>query len=324
MPVLATLDRDGVLESVHRGHLAVVDTAGAVLVAHGRADVAVYVRSSAKPFQTLAVLERLDGAGVALDAAAIAISSASHAGADDHQIEAARVLALADLDESALRCPADLPTDVPALLDQRTATRLAHNCSGKHAAFLYAHTANGGAPSAYLHPDAPLQRCIRRHLEACFGVPVQGPAVDGCGAPAWIAPLTGLGTGFARLAEGRGDLGHVADAMRAHPVLVGGRGIDDTELMLRDARIVAKRGAEGVLAAGFRSASHGPLGVVVKVEDGASRAAGPVVAAALEALGAVVPDAVRRRPVLGGGERHGWLRAVDAVAGSVTEALGVT
>ena len=317
-PALARVERNGVVESLHRGAVAVAGADGALVASLGDASAEVYVRSAAKPFQALAILERLAEAGEGVDDVALAMACASHVGSDDHQIEAARILALADLDESSLRCPAELPSHLPTLLDQREPTRLAHNCSGKHAAFLLAHTATGGTPEGYLHLNAPLQRRIRDHLGEQLGADVTGPGVDGCGAPAWRAPLDGLARAFARLAAaGNGPLVRVRRAMQGRPDLIGGFGVVDTELMRRDARVVAKRGAEGVLAAGFASREHGALGVAVKVEDGSARATGPVLGAVLRALGADVDDALVRIPVLGGGERHGDLAAVDAVPDSV-------
>ena len=314
-PAIATVERNGVVESAHRGAVAVADPSGALLAGLGTPDADVYVRSAAKPFQALAILERLADAGESVDDVALAIACASHVGSDDHQIEAARLLALAGLDESALRCPPGLPAHLPTLLDQREPTRLAHNCSGKHAAFLLAHTATGGTPEGYLHLNAPLQRRIRDHLEMSLGGGVTGPGVDGCGAPAWRVPLRGLAAGFAALAAARaGVLGRIRAAMQARPDLVAGVGVVDTELMRGDARVVAKRGAEGVLAAGFARAGQPAGGVAVTVEDGGDRAAGPVVAALLHALGASVRDELLRRPVLGGGERHGDLAATPSVA----------
>jgi hypothetical protein len=49
----------------------------------------------------------------------------------------------------------------------------------------------------------------------------------------------------------------------------------------------------------------------VKVTDGGTRAAGPVAAAVLAGLGAVVPHSLRAPAVLGGGAPHGALQ-VDA------------
>jgi len=318
-PVVATVWRDGVVESVHRGSVAVAAADGTILAALGDPARATYVRSAAKPFQALAMLELLAGAAVDVDARALAIACASHQGDDLQQIEAARLLALADLDESALRCPPALPAAhaSPSELrrDQRLPERLAHNCSGKHAGFLLATVAAGQDPSDYLQAGSLVQRRVRAALAEVTGDEPTGPGVDGCGAPAWVLPLRGLAVAFARLAAGASPaLAQVGASMRGHPLLIGGVDCDDSALMLADAGVVAKRGAEAVFAAGWRDPVRGPVGVAVKVEDGGSRAAGPVAAAVLAGGGASVPESVRRPVVLGGGVPHGRLEPATTLA----------
>jgi len=313
VPVLARAVRDGVAESTHHGTLVVADASGRVVTALGDPERPVYVRSAVKPFQALGTLSLLDRAGFALPARGLAIACSSHDGASGHQIEAAHLLALAGLDESALRCPPDLPTDLSTLLEQRRKEPLAHNCSGKHAAFLLGTVAAGEDPARYLDPRSAVQRAALEALRATTGTEPTGPGVDGCGAPAFLVPLRGLAVAFARLAAGSHGLERVRGAMRRYPKLIGGLRAQDTLLMEADERVVAKRGAEGVLSAGVRVAGRGTFGVAVKVEDGAARAAGPAVATALAALGIQVPAGVREPVVLGGGVPHGQVEVDPAV-----------
>jgi L-asparaginase II len=298
-PVLVRVLRDGAVESVHRALVAVADPEGALIAGIGDARGLVYPRSALKPFQAAAVLEALEPRS-GLDPVATAIAASSHQGTVEQQIEAARLLALAGLDEAALACPEDTPVEPDGL----PPAALSHNCSGKHAAFLLAQVQMGEDPAAYLEPGSAIQRLVARHIAEACGAEPSRPAVDGCGAPAWSVPLSALATGFARLADGREPLGRVAEAMRARPDLVGGPSAPDTALMRADPRLVAKRGAEGVLAAGLRGPG-GPVGVAVKVADGAIRGAVPLLAGVLRALGAAVPDRLAEPSVLGGGEPHG-------------------
>lgn len=309
--------RAGVVESAHLGTVAVADARGTLVGGLGDVDALVYPRSALKPFQALACLELLPAASVPLPG--LAIACASHTGTADAQIEAAYLLALADLDESALRCPPAWPTDLETLRDSTAATPLAHNCSGKHAALLWAHTAAGQGPAGYLDAGSPVQRQVRETIAEITGAAPTGPAVDGCGAPAWRLPLLRVATGFARLAgaDGRDAIGQVRAAMTTRPDLVGGAGAPDTALMRADPRVVAKRGAEGVLAAGLRTPA-GPVGVAAKVADGAARAAVPPVAAVLRALGADVPGDLLRSPAPAGRDGQAWIepdpRLVDWAA----------
>jgi L-asparaginase II len=318
---LVEVTRDGVVESVHHGHLVIAAARGGVLAAAGDPYVEFYPRSAVKPIQAMAALDLLADAGVELDAAATAIACASHTGSDDQQVEVARLLAMGAMDESALRCPEALPVDLPALRSQQHPTRLAHNCSGKHAALLLAQQAAGRHRGRYLRRDSPVQRQVRDRLARLTGEAPLGPGVDGCGAPAWRISLLGLAVAFARLATGGDErLAAVRSAMTTRPDLVGGPGRADTELMLTDGRVVAKSGAEGVLAVGI-AAPAGPVGVAVKIADGAARAIAPAVAPGLRAVGVPVPAALAAPPVLGGRVPRGRISAPTAVQETLQRAL---
>lgn len=311
--------RDGAIDALHAGHVAVVDPAGRVRAAHGDPSVTCYPRSAVKPFQAAAALTLCDTLRPPSDE--VAIMTASHVGARVHQAAVTRVLDRAGLTPGALRCPEALPVD-PAMLRQHPPpTRLAHNCSGKHAGFLLADVAAGGDPARYLALDAPVQMAVRTWLGDVSGVDPAGPGVDGCGAPAWRLPLAALGRGFAVLAAADDVvLASVADAMRTHPGLVGGDGVVDTVLMRAERRLLAKRGAEGVLGIAVRS-DAGPLGVAIKVSDGAVRAMGPVAVAVVERLGLHGATGLRRPPVLGGGTEHGGVEVTTTLVEALA-ALG--
>jgi L-asparaginase II len=319
-----TATRGGVVESSHLAHVVVVGRDGTPRSIAGDPTAPVYPRSALKPLQAVAIRTVLHELGHEMTSTQLAITCASHAGGDDHQVEAAALLAEAGLDESALRCPPDWPIDDDVRSALRSPTALSHNCSGKHAAMLWAHTAQGEDPTTYLDVDAPLQRRIAGVLTALLGEAPEGPAVDGCGAPAWRCSLAGLARGFAALVAGDGGLAIVRDAMADHPELVGGRRLPDTQMMWTDLRVLAKRGAEGVMAAGFAHPVHGPLGIAVKVVDGADRAAGPLAATVLHALGADIVESARRHPVLGGGHLEGHVAATPAIALATTTAFGLS
>ena len=300
------------------GSLAVCGPDGRVVAALGDPGRDTYVRSAVKPFQALAVLDAVDEAGLDLDDSSLAIACASHDGSDTQQIEAARLLAEAELDESALQCPPAVPRDPDTAWSQRWPYALSHNCSGKHAAFLLATTLMGQDPATYLEVDSPLQQRILERLTESCGADPQGPGIDGCGAPAWRLPLQALATGFARLAGGdTPQLARILTAMTSRPMLIGGPLSIDSRLMLADGDVVAKRGAEAVFAVGARRPG-GSLGIAVKISDG-SRGDGAVAATVLSALGHAVPTDIRRPPVLGGGEVQGALEVDDAVAGLVSD-----
>ena len=293
-----------------------VDGDGGVVASAGEPDTLIYPRSALKPFQAAASLEAIDPPPPTDE---VALMTASHTGSRTHQAVVLRLLARAGLTPGALRCPYALPVDATALRERPEPTRLAHNCSGKHAGFLLSTQQRGADIRGHLATAAPVQRAVHRRLRDTCAAPPSGPGVDGCGAPAWRLPMVALARGFARLGQGqrlaRDDhhLAQVAVAMRTHPELVGGPETVDTQVMRADARVLAKRGAEATLAIAVRRDADA-IGVAIKVSDGGARALGPVAAAVLRPLGITVPVSLARPPVLGGGQPHGALEpAADLV-----------
>jgi L-asparaginase II len=277
---------------------------GSTVLELGDVDRPVFPRSSNKPLQAVGLL----AAGwQPADDEEIALATASHSGEDAHLAVVRRMLDRAGLDESALGCPAMLPLSEPAahalLARGEQPTPLTMNCSGKHAAMLATAVANGWPTDGYLNEAHPVQVAMQRTIEELAGEPVLHVAVDGCGAPQHALSLRGLARAFTSLARNQA---RVADAMRAHPFLVGGTDRDVTRLMQGVPGLVAKDGAEGVYAVALADGSA----VALKVEDGAGRARTPILVAALRRLGvtAAVLDDLATTPVMGGGRRVGEVR----------------
>jgi L-asparaginase II len=282
---------------------------GSVALALGDIERPWFPRSSNKPLQAAALL----AAGWLPDTAQqVALASASHSGEPGH-LDVVRSM-LADL--ALLGCPPDLPLSVEAARAVLAAgggpTRLAMNCSGKHAAMLATCLANGWPTAGYLEPTHPVQRAVRGDVERLAGEQVRHVAVDGCGAPQHALTLTGLAHAYTRLALGDGPERQVAEAMRTHPWYVGGTGRDVTRLMEGIPGLVAKDGAEGVYAAALPDGSS----VALKISDGAARARTPVLVAALRVLGCDAPvlDELATTPVLGGGRPVGEVRVAGDLA----------
>ena len=300
--IVAELVRSGFVESVHHGSVAVLGGAGA-----GDVTGPVFPRSANKPLQTVGMLR----AGLApADRADLALISGSHFGEPFHLRRVRDILAAAGLTVDALRCPAALPLSEP----ERDAwvrggggpERVLMNCSGKHAGMLATCVVNGWPVDGYLDPKHPLQVAMAAAVTDLAGEPIAATGVDGCGAPVFAFSLTALARSFQRLVEAAPGTPErrVADAMRAHPELVAGTGADDTVLMRAVPGLLAKGGAEGVVAV----AVPGVGAVAIKIEDGAMRARTPVLLAALRRLGVEVPEI--REVVLGGGEPVGEVRSV--------------
>ncbi|WKU02644.1 asparaginase [Micromonospora sp. HUAS LYJ1] len=308
---LAEVVRSGFVEGVHRGSVVVLDADGAPVAGAGDGASPIFPRSASKPLQTLGMLR----AGLAVtDPADVALVSASHAGEEFHLARVAALLRSAGLDPDALHCPPDLPFGEAARESVLRAgggpSRLAMNCSGKHAGMLLTCLAAGWPLDGYWRPEHPLQRQLTATVEEFTGERVAAVGVDGCGAPVLAVSLTGLARAFLRLvtAEAGSPERTVADAMRAYPELVGGTGADDTRLMRGVPGMLAKIGAEGVIAA----ALPGVGAVVLKIDDGAPRARMPVLVSGLRRLGVQAPVLTEyaELPLLGGGLPVGAVRPV--------------
>ncbi|MER0242366.1 asparaginase [Streptomyces sp. HSW2009] len=308
-PVLAEVVRSGFVEGRHRGSLVVLDADGGVEWALGTVDAPVFPRSSNKPMQAAAVLR----AGLELAGERLALAAASHSGEPFHLDLVRTMIAEAGLPDGALQTPPDLPLDpVEAeayLAAGQVRERITMNCSGKHTAMLAACAVNGWPLESYLAPDHPLQQLVHEGVEAASGERVTEVGVDGCGAPLLAISLTGLARAFRSfvLAAPGTPERRVADAMRAHPEYVAGTRRADTWLMREVPGTLAKMGAEAVQALALPDGRA----LAFKLDDGGTRALGPVLARALERLGVTSPVVARiaDAPLLGGGERVGEVRA---------------
>ncbi|NKZ01104.1 asparaginase [Nocardiopsis alborubida] len=307
---LAQVIRSGMLESVHYGAVVGLSADGRIAYARGPVHQPMFPRSSAKPFQALAMLR----AGAPLEGSSLAIAAGSHSGEEAHTAETERILAAAGLTADALGCPPAAPSGKDArtafVRAGREPERVLMNCSGKHAGMLAACVARGWSTGDYLEAGHPFQVLVRETIEELCGEPVAHTAVDGCGAPQMAVSLTGLARGLWRMrtAPEGGPERAVVEAMSAHPLYVAGSDRIDTDLMTRMPGLVAKGGADGVLVV---SAATGET-VAVKISDGDAeeRARTLVALDALRTLGVdVSPVQDRlRADVLGGGAPVGEVR----------------
>jgi L-asparaginase II len=308
---LAEVVRSGFVESLHRGSVAVLDAAGAVVAAAGDIDGPVFPRSANKPLQAIGMLR----AGLRLaDPADLALVCASHFGQDFHVARVRALLRSAGVDENALRCPPDLPLDEAArnavLAGGGGRARIQMNCSGKHAGMLLTCKAAGWSLEEYYDRGHPLQERLEVTFEDFTGGPPPAVGVDGCGAPVFATSLRALARAYLRVVHSEpGSVERtVADAMRGHPELVAGTGAGDTRLMAGVPGLLSKGGAEGVIA----TAVPGVGAVALKIDDGGVRARLPVLVAGLHRLEIAAPviTELAQVPVFGGGEVVGAVRTL--------------
>ena len=281
---LAVLERSRMIESRHLGAAVVLAPDGSELRRLGNPDALIYPRSTLKPMQAVTVLR----SGVTLTDEQLVLASASHTGSRRHQDVAASTLSAYGLSTDDLRCPPDWPADSDARRAADAPTRLAMNCSGKHASFLAACVVNGWPLESYLEHDHPLQARIRETVVEFTGLELAHEGTDGCGAPVFAMSLTSLATAIQRVVTATSTSdphSHaLVSAIRAH---AWGLDMPQVAEAMDALGIIAKRGAEGVLIA----ATPDGTTVTLKILDGSIRPLLPVGLSLLADAGAIDADA---------------------------------
>jgi len=307
--VIAEVIRSGLVESIHHGSIVALAADGSVEFAIGEVTGAMFPRSANKPIQAAAML----GHGLELPDELIALAASSHSGEAFHRDGALRILATADLSESALQNTPGWPIDQQEAVSYVRAggqmTSLAADCSGKHAGMLATCAVNDWPLDTYCEPDHPLQQAIVAELEELAGERVMHTGVDGCGAPLFAVSLTGLASAFRALALARAGTSRrrVVDAIQRHPEWTSGTRRDEAQLIHGVPGLYGKGGAEGVYAVALDDGRA----VALKIADGQQRARAVVMAAALRRLGVDAPvlSELSYAPVLGHGAPVGETRA---------------
>ncbi len=298
---LVEVTRGGRVESEHRGAIAVVDADGELVAHAGDVNLVSYLRSSAKPFQLLPLVESGGADRFRFTDVELAVIAGSHSGEPRHVAAVQSILSKIGLSEEALQCGAHAPFNVDSARALRAAgrepTALHNNCSGKHSGMLAQAVDRGLSTHDYLDPQHPVQMTIRRRLaELADLAPAEiGVGVDGCSVPCFALPLRAAALAFARLAEGREDgLSRVARVMMTYPEMVAGEGRLDTDLMRAvPGRVVSKGGAEGYHGMGVIQPDGTVLGIAIKIGDGDGRRGGhPVVIETLRQLGMLEAEAL--------------------------------
>lgn len=245
---LAEVTRGGITESFHRGIAVLTGPDGKVVHHRGNSKRLIYPRSAIKPLQTVAMVR----AGMKLDGAALAITSASHRGTPAHLDLVRSVLSQAGLDETALQCPEGIK----------------FNCSGKHAGFLSAAVASDWSTNDYLELSNPIQQLVVEVLEEFSGEKILHSTIDGCGAPLHAMTVEGLARATGKFCTSEPEL---LNNLINNGWVISNHEVPDAILL--DAGFLAKNGAEGVFVVGTREG----YGVAIKIADGNLRAA-PLIA----------------------------------------------
>ncbi len=297
--LLVEVVRGPLVEAIHRGTMAVVDASGALLASVGDPRRKVtYLRSAAKPFQSMPLV--LSGAADRFDLAPedLAIACASHNGEPRHVEQVTSLLAHLQVDSGQLACgthPPLLPSAAQDLEREGLVPSVLHNnCSGLHAGMLGLARQLDVPTSGYNLSGHPVQAAVVQNIARFAGLD-PGEVIlgeDDCAAPCHGISVYHMALAYARLMrpEGRfddetvGAARVIRETMMGNSWLIAGTGRLDTDLMeAGSGAILAKGGASGVQCVGVESG----IGFALKIEDGATGPAAPgqpTAAATVEAL----------------------------------------
>lgn len=292
--ILAEVIRAETVESIHRGHLFVIDGEGNAIASTGDPSTVTFFRSSAKPFQAIPFITSGAADAYSFTEDEIAMSVASHSGEAMHVERVANMLAKIGLSESSLRCGVHMPfyaKEAERMLRAgETPTQLHNNCSGKHAAMLGFAKHIGADIDTYFLPTNRIQMRILLCIADFTDMPEEKIAlgIDGCAAPIFAVPLASMAKSFINLVSPskfpkltQDACARVVSAMMKFPELIGGSERLDTMLMqAAPGKMISKVGADGVWLCGVVPNEKWPtgLGIALKVEDGDDHRARPVIA----------------------------------------------
>ncbi len=304
-PVLIELTRGQLIESSHRGAIAIAAASGAIVLALGDVDHPVYPRSSLKPLQALPLLESGAATFFGLSDEEVALACASHSGEAMHTERVGTWLSRLGLSVADLACGPhpvrDEPTRTKMLCAHEDPSALHNNCSGKHTGFLTLAKHLRAPTAGYVHVEHPVQRAVHAAIAELGGLQGALPwGVDGCAAPNFALPLAAFARALAcfaapdRQSPARAAaMRRILRAMTSYPELVSGTGRACAILMrAASGRAAVKTGAEGVFAAIIPEKQ---LAIALKIDDGATRAAETAMAHLLERLGLLGADAAAQR-----------------------------
>lgn len=289
---IVNVDRGTLTESVHYGHIVVMNNLGKQLYHLGNPTLKTFARSTAKLFQTIPLVESGASHYYKLTPEEIAIMCSSHNGEPRHTAIVQSIINKLQLNAELLQCgihdPYDSKTKEALLQSHQQPTVLHNNCSGKHAGMLALAAFIKSSLTDYLSPSHPIQQMMMDTL--CDLAQITKDeitlAIDGCGVPVYGLQLNQLALAFARFGNPKALSSKRAAACKQiiqsvinNPFYLAGSHRFDTRLIeVTKGRIVGKMGAEGVYGITIPKES---IGVIIKIEDGAKRAIHP---AALEAL----------------------------------------
>ena len=268
-----------IVENFHIGYAVAVDEKGDVLFSAGDPEYPVFIRSAAKPFQVVPLLESGAIEKFNLNDKEIAVMCSSHNGEPFHIEAVSNILKKINMKIDNLLCgirpPLDRASYEQMILKGRRATAIHNTYSGKHACMMALSKILDISPNNYIDFNHPVQKKILekiKHYSEKDKIPI---AVDRCNAPTYFLPLKNIALMYKKLAEGSDEyLQKIVHIMCLHPKYIAGRGRFDTDFITAmSGKGVSKTGSSGVQGIGIRTEDGKYIGIAIKVLSGNKQAA---------------------------------------------------
>jgi len=263
--------RGAIVESIHIGYAVAVDEDGKVIFSAGKPEYPVFIRSAAKPFQALPLLDSEVTDQYKLTDEELAVICASHNGEAIHTEVVSGILKKIGLKIENLKCGIHRPIDKSSyeqmIIKGSRPTALHNSCSGKHAGMLLLAKALDVSTDDYLSPKHLVQEKILEKILHYSGLKKILRETDDCGAPTYFMPLQNLAIMYRKLIDGSDEnLNKIFHSMVLHPDIIAGKSRFDTDFIsAMKGKAISKVGSNGVRAIGMKNSDGKSFGIAIKV-----------------------------------------------------------
>ena len=289
---MVEITRSDEVESFHNGVAVLINSSGEVLKEWGNSDLNIYPRSALKPIQTLNLYKDGVDETMNLTDKQIAITTASHHAENFHQELISNWLKKIDISEDNLSCGQDWPWNLEdkfyAKSQYKNKRKIFHNCSGKHCGHLAVSKYRDLPIKNYNQKNHPIQKELINLIEHLSEHKIKNIGIDGCTLPNPLIPIKKFAYAMAQIADynklnENSDIAkRIFDSCIKFPEITGGTNSVNCALTkISEGKIFFKNGAEGVFVAIIPEQKSS---LVVKIDDGASRAAEVAIAGLISEL----------------------------------------
>jgi len=299
---MVEVTRSGEIESFHQGVAALVNSSGEILKEWGDSSKLIYPRSALKPIQSLNLYKDGIAEGLNISDEYLALTTASHHSESFHQKMLIEWLKKINLSEDNLCCGHDWPWNLEdkfeAKINSQIKRRIFHNCSGKHCGHLAVSKYRDLPIENYNQNNHTVQKELISLIEHLSEYKIKNIGIDGCTLPNPLIPIKKFAYAMAQIADYNklNENSYIAkrifDSCVKFPEITGGtNSINCVLTKLSNGKIFFKNGAEGVFVAIIPEKK---AALVVKIDDGASRAAEVAIAGLISELNIIDEEKLQK------------------------------